>query len=128
MIVSFDPTGDVGSRRAIMPDMRSKQMNELSNKSIETLLNRAAVNLAEWDQLDPVANAVLDLITTQNAVQSAIDATGEERDDGTFATDAEVDAAFDARTDAIMELLAAQTAYWRRERSRRGKSRRKESI
>jgi hypothetical protein len=103
-------------------------MSKLSDKSIEKLLNRAAVNVAEWDQLDPVANAVLDLIETQNAVASAIDATCEARDDGTFAADAEVEAAFDARTDAIMELLAAQTAYWRHERSRWGKIRRGETL
>lgn len=71
--------------------------------------NRAAVNVPEWDQLDPVANAVLGLIGTQYAVAIAIAATGEARGDGTFGTEAEaeVEAAFDARTDAIMELLAA---------------------
>ena len=89
-------------------------MSEVSNKLIETLAKeRAAVNVAPWDEEDPVANAVLALIEAQNALQSVFDATCVERDDGTFATDAEVDAALDARTDAIMELIAGQMAYWR---------------
>ena len=45
---------------AIMPDMRRKQMNGLSNKSNETVLNRAQANAAD---------AVLDLI--EDAVQRA---------------------------------------------------------
>ena len=87
-------------------------MSEVSNKSIETFANkRAAVNVAPWDEFDGVANAVLALIEAQNALQRAIDATCEERDDGTFATHAEVDAASDARSDAIVKLIAARMAY-----------------
>lgn len=71
-----------------------------------------------WDQLDPVASAVLVLVDAQNAITRTISATGEARDDGSFATDAEVEAAFDTRTDALMELVAAQAVYWRLERSR----------
>ena len=98
-------------------------MSEVSSEPIQKLVKqRAAVNVDPWDPLDPVANAVLNLIKTQNAVPSAIKATGEARDDGTFATLDEVEAAFDARSDAIMKLLEAQAAYWRRKRSRRWRS------
>jgi hypothetical protein len=79
--------------------------------------------VAKWDQLDPVANALLDLIETQNTVASTISAWGEARYDGTFATEAEVEAAFDACTDAIIESHAAQTPDRRYVRSRRGKCR-----
>lgn len=98
-------------------------MSEVSSEPIQKLVKqRAAVNVDPWDPLDPVANAVLNLIKTQNAVPRAIKATGEARDDGTFATLDEVEAAFDARSDAIMKLLEAQAAYWRRKRSRRWRS------
>jgi hypothetical protein len=70
-----------------------------------------------WDQLDPVANAILALVGAQNAVTRTITATCEERHDGSFASDAEVEAAFDARTHALLELLAAQEVHWRLERS-----------
>jgi len=86
----------------------------LSNASAQ---QRGTVNVDPWDECDPVANALLVLIEAQNVVQRTNDATGEERDNGSFATDAEVDAAVDARTDAIMELLAAQTTYERYKRS-----------
>ncbi len=98
-------------------------MSEVSSEPIQKLVKqRAVVNVDPWDPLDPVANAVLNLIKTQNAVPRAIKATGEARDDGTFATLDEVEAAFDARSDAIMKLLEAQAAYWRRKRSRRWRS------
>ncbi len=98
-------------------------MSEVSSEPIQKLVKQqAAVNVDPWDLLDPVANAVLDLIKTQNAIPSAIAATGEARDDGTFATLDEVEAAFDARSDAIMKLLGAQAAYWRRKRRRRWRS------
>ena len=98
-------------------------MSEVSSEPIQKMVKqRAAVNVDPWDPLDPVANAVLNLIKTQNAVQRAIKATGEARDDGTFANLDEVEAAFDARSDAIMKLLEAQAAYWRRKRSRRWRS------
>lgn len=83
---------------------------------------QAAMNFAEWDRLDPIANALLDLIERQNTVACAINAAGEARDDETFATEAEVQAAFDACTVVIVEL-PAQTACLRYVRSRRGKSR-----
>ena len=92
-------------------------MSEVCSESIQKLVKqRAAVNVDPWDPLDPVANAVLDLIKAQNAVLRTIKATGEARDDGTFATLDEVEAAFDARSEAIMELLAAHAAYWGRRR------------
>ena len=98
-------------------------MSEVSSEPIQKLVKqRAAVNVDPWDPFDPVANAVLDLIETQNAVQSAFNATAEARDDGTFADLDEVEAAFDARSDAIMKLLEAQAAYWRRNRRRRWRS------
>jgi hypothetical protein len=91
-------------------------MTEVSNQSISSWgQKRRAVNVAPWDECDPVANAVVAVIEAQNAVQRTNDAMGEARDDGTFATNAEVDAAFDARSDAILDLLAAQIAYWRNE-------------
>ncbi len=98
-------------------------MTEGTTQAINTSAQRrGAVNVDSWDPLDPVANAVLNLIKTQNAVPRAIKATGEARDDGTFATLDEVEAAFDARSDAIMKLLEAQATYWRRKRSRRWRS------
>src|SRR5262245_41071235 len=65
-----------------------------------------AATLLPWDQYDPIANAVLDLIEAQNALQLTIQATGEARDDGTFATFEDIDAALVARADAIVNLLA----------------------
>src|SRR5262249_23716034 len=76
-------------------------MTEASNQP-----KRTTVHLAEWDECDPVANAVLDLIKAQNALQRTINATGEEGDDGTFATFEDIDAALVARADAIVNLLA----------------------
>jgi len=71
-------------------------MSEVSSEPIQKLVKqRAAVNVDPWDPFDPVANAVLDLIETQNAVMSTMFATGEARDDGTFADLDEVEAAFD---------------------------------
>jgi hypothetical protein len=84
-----------------------------TKQSINTSAQRrGAVNVEEWNEFDPVANALLSLIEAQNVVQRTIDATCEERDDGTFATDAEVDAALVARFNAITGMLAAQTLYW----------------
>ena len=69
------------------------------------------MNVEPWNEFDPVANALLALIEAQNVVQRTSDATGEERDEGTLATDAEVDAVLVARSDAITAMLAAQTEF-----------------
>lgn len=82
-------------------------------------VRRGVVNIDLWDECDPVANALLALIEAQNVVGRTILGLCEERDDGTFATCAEVDAALVARSDAITEMLAAQTVFWRRETSLR---------
>lgn len=58
------------------------------------------VNITPWDEFDPIANAILALVESQNVVQQAMKVFCVARDDGTFATLAEVDAAFRARTDA----------------------------
>jgi predicted transcriptional regulator len=101
-----------------MPDMRKKQMTKVSD-DIKTRLTiwaqKLKVNVGPWDACDPVAHAILGVIEAQNAVANTIDATCEERDDGTFATDEEVDIAFDARSAAIKKLLAVQIAYSRKE-------------
>lgn len=61
-----------------------------------------------WDSIDPVANAILELITTQQAVQNAhnADATGDGDDDA-------LAAAIDARSAAVAQLIAAESEYWR---------------
>lgn len=88
-------------------------MSEVSKQSITTLAQiRAAVNPFEWDDCDPVVIALLAVIKAENVVANTID---DKIDYGTVTTDDEVEAAFDARTDAIIELLTAQAAYWRRE-------------
>jgi hypothetical protein len=92
----------------------TEDTEQLINASAQ---QRGAVKVDPWDEYDPVANTLLVLIEAQNVLQRTFDATCEERDDGTYATDAELDAALDARTDAVVELLVAETAYWRESRS-----------
>jgi hypothetical protein len=68
---------------------------------------------ARLGAFDRLTDTIDDLVEAHNAYLGVCNASCEERDDGTFATDAEVDAAIDARADVIMELIAAQMAFWR---------------
>jgi hypothetical protein len=74
---------------------------------------REPVRINSWDELDPVANAVLALVEAQNNFQRAIDGLVEARDDGSFATDEEWSDALRARTDAVIRLFAAEIGVYR---------------
>jgi hypothetical protein len=60
---------------------------------------------------DRLTNTIDALVKAHNAYLIVCNESCEERDDGSFATDAEIDAAFDARADVIVELISAQMAY-----------------
>lgn len=71
------------------------------------------IKINEWGELDPVAIAILNLVAAQNAVQRAHDLP-EAREDGEFSTDKEVNAAYDTRFGAVLDVLKASLApgYW----------------
>jgi hypothetical protein len=60
---------------------------------------------------DRLTNTIDALVKAHDAYLMVCNESCEERDDGSFATDAEIDAAFDARGEVIVELIAAQMAY-----------------
>jgi hypothetical protein len=62
---------------------------------------------AQLMTFDRLTNTIDALVKAHNAYLMVCNESCEERDDGSFATDA----AFDARGDVIVELIAAQMAY-----------------
>ena len=63
-----------------------------------------------WDEIDPVANAILALIDAQEALQNSHNAyaTGAETEEEDIALSTAVDAAMDARRAAVARLMAAE--------------------
>jgi hypothetical protein len=66
---------------------------------------------AQLMTFDRLTNTIDALVKAHDAYLMVCNESCEERDDGSFATDAEIDAAFDARGEVIVELIAAQMAY-----------------
>lgn len=70
-------------------------------------LGRIPPSVENWDELDAVAQALMDVIVAQNLITRAIYYTDIARPDGSFATDDDVAAAYAVREQAINDLVGS---------------------
>lgn len=86
-------------------------MTPTTNEYEHDLKHQIKKPLVSWDDADPVANAIIDLVEAQQSLQTLFNAYSYE--DNLNKLDTAIDAAVQARNAAVAALASAELAYWR---------------